>query len=339
MNRLPLLALLVTGCLPIRHTLAPASAKPPTSTPAAAPATAPPAPVPQPAEKFLTTAPETARQTVREGQWPTTPCPLFVRSVGGTEGGPTLLLISGGPGLSHDYMMPLERLATPSLRVVDYDARGVGHSKVDAKTPLGYAESLADLEALRVQLGVEQLHLLGHSFGGGLAMAYAVAHPEHVASLLLVGPVMPAPNARAAIGKSINARFAELTRQGLLPDPLPSVPADAWHSVLPAYFSNPRWTLPEVLRTTSPEPRVFREVSTKGLDLRPQLANLKVPVLLLFGAEDLLGKEAAEATREAFVREQPKLIYLENCGHFPWFECPTSFYAEVTAFLQEVVVK
>ena len=317
MNRSLLLALLLCGCVSAPRALPPAPASAATPKPSEAPA-APPA------------------LAIHEGTVPTQPVPLFVRSAGGTAGGPTLVLIAGGPGLSHDYMVPLERLASPGLRVVSYDPRGVGHSAVDAKTPIGYAESLADLEALRVQLGVEKLHLLGHSFGGGLAMAYAVAHPEHVASLLLVGPVMPAPTSRAAIGKSIGARFAELTRQGILPDPLPSVPADAWHSVLPAYFSNPRMTLPEVLMTTAPEPRVFREVSARGVDLRPQLATLEVPVLLVFGTDDLLGKEAAEITRAAFVKAQPKLVYLEACGHFPWFECPEPFYAAVTPFVREV---
>ncbi|HUS14644.1 MAG TPA: alpha/beta fold hydrolase, partial [Chloroflexia bacterium] len=53
---------------------------------------------------------------------------LFVRSVGGYDGGPVLVLLHGGPGISHEYMMPLEVLASEELRVVSYDQRGVGRS-------------------------------------------------------------------------------------------------------------------------------------------------------------------------------------------------------------------
>ena len=116
-------------------------------------------------------------------------------------------------------------------------------------------------------------------------MLYAAAHPDHVASLVLVGPALPAPPAREAIGKSVNARIATLTRDGVLPNPLPPDPMQALNAMLPAYFSNPRFPIPQALKRTTFTPQVLREISSsmRGLDLRPKLATLNLRVLIAFG--------------------------------------------------------
>src|SRR5438128_4569543 len=72
--------------------------------------------------------PNEARPQIRELDVPSEGFTLHVRSVGGAEGSPVLLLIHGGPGLSSDYLRGLEKLSGPKLRVVSYDQRGVGKS-------------------------------------------------------------------------------------------------------------------------------------------------------------------------------------------------------------------
>ncbi len=115
---------------------------------------------------------------------------LFVRSVGGYDGGPVLVLLHGGPGVSHEYMLPLEALANDELRVVSYDQRGVGRS-TGAGTADPMRDYVEDLEAVRQAIGSDRLHLFGHSAGGWPAMGYAAAYPEHVASVLFVDSVPP----------------------------------------------------------------------------------------------------------------------------------------------------
>ena len=113
---------------------------------------------------------------------------LHVWSRGGGADSPVLVLSNGGPGLSHESMEPLQdALASPMRRVLTYDQRGVGRSTVAGTAVFRPAEYVADLEAIRVRVDRDRIHLLGHSFGGMISLSYLDAHPEHVASIILVG--------------------------------------------------------------------------------------------------------------------------------------------------------
>lgn len=104
-----------------------------------------------------------------------------------------IIAINGGPGLSHAYMMQndlWERVGRNRL-VVLYDQRGTGASKrvQSGASQSGVSQTMdaqvADLDAVRQALGLNKVALLGDSYGGLVAMAYAAAHPEHVAKLIL----------------------------------------------------------------------------------------------------------------------------------------------------------
>jgi len=102
--------------------------------------------------------------------------------------GPVLVCLPGGPGRPSGYLGDLGGLAA-RRRLVLLDARGTGESAVPAD-PATYAmdRMTADVEALRVRLGIERLDLLGHSAAGGLAMLYAARYPERIGHLVLVTP-------------------------------------------------------------------------------------------------------------------------------------------------------
>ena len=105
----------------------------------------------------------------------------------GRGGGTPLIVLHGGPAAAHGYMMPYAHLAT-DRQVVLYDQGGCGRS--DAPGPLSRytADSyIAELEALRAQLGFARVLLLGHSWGGMLAPAYAARYPQQVAGMVLAG--------------------------------------------------------------------------------------------------------------------------------------------------------
>ncbi len=111
---------------------------------------------------------------------------LYYR-VGGN--GAAILLLNGGPGRSGDYLEPVfDHLAT-SYRVILPDQRGTGRSQLrtlDANSVTVH-KTVADLEVLRASLGIKHWTIVGHSWGGMLAMAYAVAHRDSIRSLVLVG--------------------------------------------------------------------------------------------------------------------------------------------------------
>ena len=97
-----------------------------------------------------------------------------------------VLMLHGGPGLSHDYLEPLEALVETGRPVVFYDQLGCGNSDKPDNPSLWSVELfLEELATVRHSLGLDRIHLLGHSWGGMLAMEYALTQPEGILSLIL----------------------------------------------------------------------------------------------------------------------------------------------------------
>src|SRR5260221_3980958 len=110
---------------------------------------------------------------------------LFEGEIGA---GPPAVVLHGGPGAHHDYLLPgFDRLAR-GRTLIYYDQRGGGRSPVSRETPVGWREHVEDLEALRGLWGLERLALVGYSWGGLLALLYALTHPDRVERLRLVSP-------------------------------------------------------------------------------------------------------------------------------------------------------
>jgi proline iminopeptidase len=138
---------------------------------------------------------------------PPTACRLkYAPAVAGVIGyrdcgaGDPIVIIPGGPGLDADYIVGLaEMVAGQGHRVILVEPRGTGASRraLGDGSQLTVAGSVADVEAVRRAASADHITILGHSFGGGVAQAYAAGHPDHVAHLVLmdsVGPDMSAPH-------------------------------------------------------------------------------------------------------------------------------------------------
>jgi L-proline amide hydrolase len=110
----------------------------------------------------------------------------WYRMVGNDEeaGKLPLLVLHGGPGASHDYLEPLEALANSGRRVIFYDQLGGGNSDHPHNSSMWTIELFVEeLDAVRKALALDRLHILGHSWGGMLAMEYALTQPSGLASL------------------------------------------------------------------------------------------------------------------------------------------------------------
>ena len=130
---------------------------------------------------------------------------LFNRRVGT---GPLVVVLHGGPGAHHDYLLPqYDRLAT-GRELLYYDQRGGGRSPVPRETPVGWQEHVADLEAIRGALALERLTLCGYSWGGLLALLYYVEHPGRVERLALVSPASPTAAYRRQFEEEFARRMA-----------------------------------------------------------------------------------------------------------------------------------
>jgi pimeloyl-ACP methyl ester carboxylesterase len=253
---------------------------------------------------------------------------LHARVAGDPGSGDVLIAIHGGPGMSSDYMLSLEQLAGPELAVVTYDQRGTGRSTEPSQ---GYAmlKYVADLDAVREAVGADRVIIMGHSWGGVLALRYATVHPERVRSIALMGSGPPSLSAARAGQLSRAQRIMELQREGIILEAISSV-----LDILPAYFSDPRFELPEELKNVHYNESVERLTwSALGeYDFTEELGDLAHPVLMVWGEDDPFGLSMAEATRSALSDTDVEFVVLEGCGHF-WHECPEAFFSAVRAFL------
>src|SRR2546425_1986636 len=131
---------------------------------------------------------------------------LFTRRAG--DGLPVVVL-HGGPGAHHDYLLPQYDLLARGRTLLYYDQRGGGRSPVGRDTPVGWREHVADLEALRRHWSIDRLTLLGYSWGGLLAVLYWLEHPERVDRLALVSPAPGRAAWRAEFDRPLAARMAD----------------------------------------------------------------------------------------------------------------------------------
>jgi len=253
--------------------------------------------------------------------------------------GPPVVVLHGGPGASHDYLRPGFDLLAQGRTLVYYDQRGGGRSPVPRDVPVGWQEHVADLDALREQWGLDRLTLCGYSWGGLLAMLYAVTHPERVERLALVSP---APAWRAArqhfedtfarrnLDPALQAERAALRASGLREsDP------DAFNRRLFELSVVPYFVDPAKVRELTPfriVGRTQQEVwsSLGDYDLRPRLAGLALPSLVLHGREDVIPVEAAGEADRLLGAEWH---VLSPCGHCPHVEQPEAFAQAVGRFL------
>jgi len=266
---------------------------------------------------------------------------LYVRVTGDPSSGNVLIAIHGGPGMTLDYMLNLETLAGSDLAVVTYDQRGVGRSSSPAEDPANYtlAKYTRDLEAVRQAIGVDQVTLFGHSWGGILAQSYATLYLEHVASIILMGSGPPTWEKMLQCQDALGQRIMALIQQGnIVEKPEPGSP-EAEKGILPAYFSDPTfWFSPDDLgsaplvdeRTTKVNDLTWS--ANAGFDLTADLAGLNLHVLNLWGEDDPVRPVASPEIIASLPNAEVETEVFSHCGHF-WHECPDQFFTAVRAFL------
>jgi proline iminopeptidase len=262
---------------------------------------------------------------------------LYVRRVG--QGPPTVVL-HGGPGASHDYLLPGFDTLAQDRELIYYDQRGGGRSAVAREVPVGWREQVADLEALRVLWDIERLTLAGYSWGGLLALLYALEHPDRVGRLALVSPAPTWRAARQEFEETFSRRTLDpvfqAERQRLRESGLRERDPDAFQQRIfelsvAAYFFDPsraRDLTP--FRITG---RTQQEVwaSLGDYDLRPRLPSLVgIPAIVLHGDADPIPIEAARTAAQLIGAE---FHPLRHCGHVPYVEALEEFSRLLNAFL------
>ena len=251
-----------------------------------------------------------------------------------------LVLLNGGPGVGHEYMLVSGVWDTLARRrsVVFYDQRGVGRSPALAKgQSCTLADQIADLEALRAHLGFDRMDVLGHSWGGILAMAYAARHSDRVTHLIVCDSGAPKWDDTKFLFKDLfpegAARQDGLQFAELLGDTA-ALHADfrQYQSML-ACDPDKRATLRE-----GPLPVFVESVNgaviadLRRYDLNPELSKFRFPTLVITGRFDA---NVAPAVAWNIHRAIPgsEFTVFERSGHLPFFEEPGAFVERVERFL------
>jgi proline iminopeptidase len=263
---------------------------------------------------------------------------LYYRVIG--QGSP-IIVLHGGPSFDHHYLLPdLDRLAD-TYGLIYYDQRGRGKSAEHVQpAEVSIQSEMDDLEALRAYFQLESVTLLGHSWGGLLAMEYAIRYSEHVSRLILMNTapashddcVLFEQERDAQAGDDVEILRALQSRPEYVEgDPEARAACDRvyFRSTLRSPELLDR--LIENLRVSSTKQgiiaagaignQLWRETyETADYNLLPQLSQLRIPTLIVHGDYDFI--PAACATHIAEAIPGARLIVLRDCGHFSYIERP-----------------
>lgn len=265
--------------------------------------------------------------------------------------GPPLLIINGGPAYPSHHFTPVAEALSEAHRVILFDQRGTGQSTLTRfdSTTVNIAAMVADLEALREHLGYEAWTVMGHSWGGMLAMLYAAAHPERLRALILSASGgmdlrflehLPA-NIRVRLTPNERREYDRLMAHAeTVLDPQDSR-ALRIQAMAPAYVYD-RQHVPRVISALTevsmfvPEVNqlVWQDLARTRYDVRAPMRRFRQPVLVVQGREDFLGPEVAEALTQTF--PQSELVWIEACSHYPWFDQPERYFNRIQAFLRKL---
>ena len=270
---------------------------------------------------------------------------IFYEVVGS---GDPIVVVHGGPGLDHNYLRPGLDVLASSHTLIYYDQRGTGRSDVPVDSAhINMAAFVSDIDELRQVLGYDQVTVLGHSFGGLIALAYARAHPEAVKALILMDTAEPgqrfkteaARRARAARTPEDSVELAELVASPGYAAHDAATLAEIYRVAYRSTFLDPRrigdLNLKLLPLTARNGPEVARLLGGEMADVDwwPELPSLDVPTLVVQGRADPMPLAMARALVEALPRAQLAVL---DSGHFPEIEDPSGLVAAVSNFLTQL---
>lgn len=266
--------------------------------------------------------------------------------------GTPIIVLHGGPGLDQSYLLPQMLELGKNHKVIFYDQRGSGKSLETNINPsyINIDAFTRDLEALRRQLGIKKFILLGHSWGGLLAMNYASMYPDNLAALILLSTAPADFRGQQAFVNEFSKRTQPIKNEI---SPLfnyqefekltaPEI-SKLYRSLFSVYFYDPNDAIELTLNMSAASAKSgvkIMEVMSKTSWLRPsnnlfpQLEKLNVPTLIVHGKEDIVPIWTAQEIKEAI--PQVKMFSLEKCGHFPYIEKPDEVFFQINRFLTDI---
>jgi proline-specific peptidase len=276
----------------------------------------------------------------------------WYRIVGETDqlGKPAILCVHGGPGTPHDYLEPLDALAAGGRRVVFYDQLGCGRSDQPSDPPMWTIDLFVEeLGAVRQALGLDRVHLFGHSWGGNLALSYALARPRGLVSLVLASAAASMPHAlaetwrlRAELPADVRERLDRLEAGGQTGTPEYGAALevfyrrhlcrlDRWPDFLVRGLGATRQEVAEAIWGRSD---FAPSGPLKDWDVTDRLHEIRVPTLILCGRYDLATPVLAEELHRGI--RGSRMAVIEDAAHAAHAEKPEEYIRVLDGFLSDV---
>lgn len=267
------------------------------------------------------------------------------------DGAETVFLLNGGPGLPCDYLRdPMLRLLDQGYRVVTYDQLGCGASdKPDDPTLWDIGRYAAEVETVRRAIGLGPVHLLGHSWGGWLAIEYALTYPDALKSLILSNTAGDLPHLaqeldrlRGALGAETMAMMRRYEAEGRFKHPEYEAAVtllnyrhvlrlDEWPD--PVTRSLDDWNM--AVYGAMQGPNEFLYIGNlKDWNRIPDMHRIAVPALVLVGLHDELTPACAMRMHQAL--PDSRITVFRNSSHMPFYEEPEAYFETLTGFLAGV---
>jgi proline iminopeptidase len=289
-----------------------------------------PKPIPAPREEGFTTGTEVPLYWARHGQ----------------KDAPRLLVLHGGPGADHCYLLPQMLHLGEQYDLLFYDQRGGGRSKTNALTPVTWQTHVEDLAAVVAEFSLDPLSIVGYSWGAMLALLHAIEQRRnpHLRAPERLALINPAPLTREyrrqfeeefvrrQQSPEIQELREELAASGLKEKDPAAYRQRAFELGVAGYFADPRKA--SDLTPFRVVARVQQSVweSLGNFDLIRDLKGIKIPSVIIHGRDDPIPlASSVEAARALGTN----VVVLDECGHVPYVEQPQRLFAALDPFLDD----
>ena len=281
-----------------------------------------------------------------DGFTQTTAVPLYWVAYG-PPAASQLLVLHGGPGASHDYLLPQMLELADEHELILYDQRGGGRSRSDAREQVTWQTHVDDLATIVTEVTRGPLTLVGYSWGGLLTLLY-LANATHAGApmpqrIVLIDPAplsrqyrarFEAEFARRQASPEVGSLRAELAASGLRERDPDAYRHRAFELSVAGYFADVRAA--KDLTPFRVIGRVQQSVwdSLGDFDLTNDLARVRPapPVLIVHGREDPIPLASSEQLAQTL---GARLVVIEGSGHVPYVEQPKALFGAVRDFLSE----
>jgi pimeloyl-ACP methyl ester carboxylesterase len=268
---------------------------------------------------------------------------LFVVALG-PEGAPPIVALHGGPAAHHDYLLPAFATLADQRRVILYDQRGGGRSRVSGDKDLSAGAHVRDVGAVLDALGLARADLLGYSFGGLWAYRFTAEHPERVGKLVLASSVpawhgyrneLDAALASAQRSPWVVAERDHLERSGMRERNPEEYRRRRFALSVAGYFKDPRLSYGLTPFKVQAAAADALRKDLGDFDFRalaPRIGGHRA--LVLHGEDDPIHPVYA---RDTAARIGCPYEGIPRCGHVPYVEAADRFFAILRAFLERPI--